>query len=311
MEAAHFIHAELHLRSLSSIQWFFANAAEREEGIYRLVLTHSRFSDDAPFLNIAQHAGFIAPFSDSLEPPLHRRMFALETALPHHGAGNWEDLVPAVPSLDTLMQEWEAMMSSYIHFVTEPPSPQRGPQGEGSAHHKEVSALQEREGGGQKKGSVRPEGVSALQEGEGGVTAAIPLFLPEPLSPTPVASAASPPSPPPRFGSVSNLVIDMTADEDDDDIYESLGSIERRNHSEGNPVSREYHGVIAPVGSSLSSFKARAPCYLSRPPPHLPVLPAPAKPIADAMVGVSSDVVDASFVEAQSSPPYLPILPRS
>ncbi|KAJ4495512.1 hypothetical protein C8R41DRAFT_866319 [Lentinula lateritia] len=87
MEAAHFIHAKLHLRSLSSIQWFFANAAEREEGIYRLVLAHSRFSDDAPFLNVAQHAGFIAPFSDSLEPPLHRRMFALETALPHHGAG--------------------------------------------------------------------------------------------------------------------------------------------------------------------------------------------------------------------------------
>ncbi|KAJ3870958.1 hypothetical protein F5051DRAFT_446864 [Lentinula edodes] len=214
MEAAHFIHAELHLWSLSSIQWFFANAAEREEGIYRLVLAHSRFSDDAPFLNVAQHAGFIAPFSDSLEPPLHRRMFALETALPHHGAGNWEDLVPAVPSLDTLMQEWEAMMSSYIRFVTEPPSPQRDPQGEGSAHHEEVSAL---------------------QEGEGGVTAAIPLFLPEPLSPTPVASAASPPSLPPRFGSVANLVIDMTADEDDDDIYESPGSIERRNHSEGNP----------------------------------------------------------------------------
>ncbi|KAJ3897583.1 hypothetical protein F5879DRAFT_995824 [Lentinula edodes] len=235
MEAAHFIHAELHLRFLSSIQWFFANAAEREEGIYRLVLAHSRFLDDAPFLNIAQHAGFIAPFSDSLEPPLHRRMFALETALPYHGAGNWEDLVPAVPSLDTLMQEWEAMMSSYIRFVTEPPLPQGDPQGEGSAHHEEVSALQEGEGGGQEKGSVCPEEVSALQEGEGGVTAAVPLFLPDPLTPTPVASAASPPSLPPRFGSVVNLVINMTADEDNEDIYESPGSIERRNHSEGNP----------------------------------------------------------------------------
>ncbi|KAJ3884357.1 hypothetical protein GG344DRAFT_71410 [Lentinula edodes] len=215
----------LNLQLALHIQWFFANAAEREEGIYRLVLAHSRFSDDAPFLNVAQHAGFIAPFSDSLEPPLHCRMFALETALPHHGAGNWEDLVPAVPSLDTLMQEWEAMMSSYIRFVTKPPSPQRDPQGEDSAHHEEVSSLQERGGGGQKKGSVRPEEVSALQEGEGGVTAAIPLFLPEPLSPTPVASAASPPSLPPRFGSVANLVIDMTADKDDDDIYESPGSI--------------------------------------------------------------------------------------
>ncbi|KAJ3858716.1 hypothetical protein EV359DRAFT_87314 [Lentinula novae-zelandiae] len=236
MEAAHFIHAELHLRSLSSIQWFFANAAEREEGIYRLILAHSRFPDDTPFLNVAQHAGFIAPFSDSLEPPLHRRMFALETALPHHGAGNWEDLVPAVPSLDTLMQEWEAMMSSYIRFVTDTPLPQGDPQEEGSDPHEEVSALQEGEGGGQEKGSVHPEEVSALQEGKGRVTAAaVPLFLPDSLSPTPVASAASLPSLPPRFGSVATLVIDMTADEDDEEIYESPGSIERRDHSEVNP----------------------------------------------------------------------------
>ncbi|KAJ3885501.1 hypothetical protein GG344DRAFT_82639 [Lentinula edodes] len=219
MEAAHFIHAELHLQSLSSIQWFFANAAEREEGIYHLVLAHSRFSDDAPFLNVAQHAGFIAPFSDSLEPPLHCRMFALEPALPHHGAGNWEDLVPAVPSLDTLMQEWEAMMSSYIRFVTKTPLPQGDPQGEGSAHHEEVSALQEGEGGG----------------GGGWSYCRLPLFLPDPLSPTLLASAASPPSLPPCFGSVANLVIDIMADKDNEDIYESPGSIECRNHSEGNP----------------------------------------------------------------------------
>ncbi|KAJ3810234.1 hypothetical protein F5876DRAFT_76992 [Lentinula aff. lateritia] len=29
-------------------------------------------------------------------------------ALPYYGAGNWEDLVPAVPSLDQLMQEWDS-----------------------------------------------------------------------------------------------------------------------------------------------------------------------------------------------------------
>ncbi|KAJ3897594.1 hypothetical protein F5879DRAFT_995800 [Lentinula edodes] len=73
------------------------------------------------------------------------------------------------------------------------------------------------------------------REGEGGVTAAVLLFLPDPLSPTPIASAASPPSLPPPFGSVATLVIDMTADEDDEDIYESPGSIEHRNYSEGNP----------------------------------------------------------------------------
>lgn len=214
LEAAHFIHAELHLRSLSSIQWFFANAAEREEGIYRLILAHSRFSDDAPFLNVAQHAGFVAPFDDSLEPPLHRRMFALDTALPHHGAGNWEDLVPALPSLDRLTQEWEAMMSSYIRFVTDTPLPPVDLQEEGSADHEEVSVL---------------------QEGESGGTAAVPLFLPDSLSATPVASAASPSPLPPRFGSVANLAIDMTADEDEEDIYESSGSVERRNRVEGNP----------------------------------------------------------------------------
>ncbi|KAJ3803911.1 hypothetical protein F5876DRAFT_84144 [Lentinula aff. lateritia] len=208
MEAAQFIHAELHLRSLSSIQWFFANAAEREEGIYRLVPAHSRFSEDAPFLNVVQHASFVAPFDDSLEPPLHRRMFALETALPHHGAGNWEDLVPAVPSLDRLTQEWEAMMSSYIHFVTDTPLP---------------------------------------QEGVSGGTAAVPLFLPDPLSPTPVALAASPPSLPPHFGSVANLAIDMTADDNDEDIYESPGSIERRNHLEGNLVEDD------PMGDGANS----------------------------------------------------------
>ncbi|KAJ3845850.1 hypothetical protein EV368DRAFT_89996, partial [Lentinula lateritia] len=87
MEAARGVHAELHLRSLSSVQWFFHNTAEREEGTYRLILNHSRFPDNAPFLNAAQHAGFVKPFDDSLEPPLHRQMFALETALPHHGLG--------------------------------------------------------------------------------------------------------------------------------------------------------------------------------------------------------------------------------
>ncbi|KAJ3859141.1 hypothetical protein EV359DRAFT_86757, partial [Lentinula novae-zelandiae] len=180
--------------ALYSIQWLFANAAEREEGIYRLVLAHSRFSDNAPFLNVAQHAGFIGPFDDSLEPPLHRYMFALDMALPHHGAGNLEDLIPALPSLDRLTQEWEAMMSSYIGFVIDTPLPQVDPQEEDSGHHEEVSAL---------------------QEGEGG--------------------AASPPSLPPCFGSVVNLAINMTADEDDEDIYESPGSIERRNCLEGNP----------------------------------------------------------------------------
>ncbi|KAJ3804199.1 hypothetical protein F5876DRAFT_83582 [Lentinula aff. lateritia] len=212
MEAAHFVHAELHLRSLSSIQWFFANAAEREEGIYRLVLAHSRFSDNAPFLNVAQHAGFVAPFDNSLEPPLHCCI------------------------LDRLTQQWEAMMLGYIHFLTNTPLPQAGPQEEGSGPHEEISDL---------------------QEGVGVGTATIPLFLPDPLSPTPVASPASPSPPPPLFGSVASLAIDMTADDDDDEIYKSVESIERRNCLEDSL------GEDAPMGDEAGSLlKMESPAVL-------------------------------------------------
>ncbi|KAJ3846940.1 hypothetical protein EV368DRAFT_88319 [Lentinula lateritia] len=124
MEAARHVHAELHFCSLSSVQWFFDNTAKREEGAYCLLLVHSQFPDNSLFLTVAQHAGFMASFKDSLEPLLHQHMFALDTALPHYGVGNWEDLVPAVPSLYLLMQRWEAMMLDYIHFVTDTPFPE-------------------------------------------------------------------------------------------------------------------------------------------------------------------------------------------
>ncbi|KAJ3854097.1 hypothetical protein EV368DRAFT_80963 [Lentinula lateritia] len=201
MEAARGVHAELHLRSLSSVQWFFHNAAEREEGTYRLILNYSRFLDDAPFLNAAQHAGFLKPFDDSLEPPLHRRMFALEMALPHHGLGSWEDLVPAVPSLDPATQAWEAMMLDLIHFVTDMPSP-------GSVSYQDVG--------------VDPCGIdSPPPSGDA------PLFLPDPTSPaSPLLPGPSPPLPP-LFGAVATLAIDLTG-EDDEDIYESPSSRDHR-----------------------------------------------------------------------------------
>ncbi|KAJ3803702.1 hypothetical protein F5876DRAFT_84643 [Lentinula aff. lateritia] len=202
MEAARGVHAELHLRSLSSVQWFFHNAAEREEGAYRLILNHSRFPDDAPFLNAAQHAGFVQPFDNSLEPPLHRRMFALETALPHHGLGNWEDLVPAVPSLDLATQAWEAIMLDLIHFVMDTPSP-------GSVSHQEVG--------------VDPRGFdSPPPPGD------VPLFLPDPTSPASPPPPDPSPPPPPLFGTVATLAIDLTGEDDDEDIYESPVSRDRR-----------------------------------------------------------------------------------
>ncbi|KAJ3805100.1 hypothetical protein F5876DRAFT_82171 [Lentinula aff. lateritia] len=162
MEAARGVHAELHLRSLSSVQWFFHNAAEREKGTYCLILANSRFPDDAPFLNAAQHAGFLAPFEDSLELPVHRRMFALETALPHHD--------------------------------TPPP---------GSVSYQDVG--------------VDPHEVNSPPPD-------VPLFLPDSTSPTsPLLPNPSPP-PPPLFGAVATLAIDLTGEDNNEDLYESPSS---------------------------------------------------------------------------------------
>ncbi|KAJ3924915.1 MAG: hypothetical protein NXY57DRAFT_968766, partial [Lentinula lateritia] len=226
MEAARGVHAELHLRSLSSVQWFFHNAAEREEGTYRLILHHSRFPDDAPFLNAAQHAGFVQPFDDSLEPPLHRRMFALETALPHHGLGSWEDLVPAIPSLDPATQAWEAMMLDLIHFVTDMPSP-------GSVSHQEVG--------------VDPRGFdSPSPPGD------VPLFLPDPTSPaSPPLPDPSPP-PPQLFGTVATLAIDLTGEDDDEDIYESPVSRDRRLEREATGADGMEVDADVPIKSESS-----------------------------------------------------------
>ncbi|KAJ3845823.1 hypothetical protein EV368DRAFT_90031 [Lentinula lateritia] len=188
MEAAQGVHAELHLQSLSSVQWFFHNTAEREEGTYRFVLAHSRFPDDTPFLNAAQYAGFVEPFDNSLEPPLHRQMFALEMALPHYGLSNWEDLVPAIPSLDPATQAWEAMMLELIHFVTDTPPP-------GSVSYQEVG--------------VDPLGVDSPPPPD------IPLFLPDSTSPTSPLVPNPSPSPSPLF-------------DDDKDIYESPSSRDHR-----------------------------------------------------------------------------------
>ncbi|GAW09848.1 hypothetical protein LENED_012047 [Lentinula edodes] len=124
MQTARGVHGDLHIRSISSIQWFFNNAVDQEEGLYNLVLEHSRFNDDRPFLTAAQHASFLAPPPNSLEPPLHHRMLALSTALPHReGAGRWDDIVPVIPSDDQLTQDWEQLMLQYMHHITDTPLP--------------------------------------------------------------------------------------------------------------------------------------------------------------------------------------------
>ncbi|KAJ3897253.1 hypothetical protein F5879DRAFT_927979, partial [Lentinula edodes] len=64
---ARFTHGELHLRSISSLLYYYSNAADRE------MLSHSRFPSHDTFLTAAQHAGYVNARSGSLEPPLHRR----------------------------------------------------------------------------------------------------------------------------------------------------------------------------------------------------------------------------------------------
>ncbi|KAH7867748.1 uncharacterized protein C8R40DRAFT_1075367 [Lentinula edodes] len=122
MQVARGVHGDLYIQSISSIQWFFNNAVDEDEGLYCLVSEHSRFDNDGPFLTAAQHVGFAPPPDNSLEPPLHRRMLALSTALPHSdGVGRWDDIVPALPSVNQLTADWEQLMLRYIHHITDVP----------------------------------------------------------------------------------------------------------------------------------------------------------------------------------------------
>ncbi|KAJ3848850.1 hypothetical protein EV368DRAFT_86155, partial [Lentinula lateritia] len=199
MQMARGVHGNLYMRSMSSIQWFFNNTVDKDEGLYRMVLEHSQFDNDGRFLTAAQHAGFAPPPDNSLEPPLHRRMLALSTALPHSaGTGMWDDIVPALPSVDQLTADWEQLMLRYIHHITD--TPLSGP--DTPAPMQSIEA------------SVAPVSSPSIDP-----PSQVPLFLPEQESPT--SPSPPPPSPtlPPLFGSVANLAIDLTSD--DDELYET------------------------------------------------------------------------------------------
>ncbi|KAJ4476255.1 hypothetical protein C8R41DRAFT_923368 [Lentinula lateritia] len=208
MQAARGVHGDLYMRSLSSIQWFFNNAVDEDEGLHRMVLDHSRFDNDGPFLTAAQHAGFAPPPNDSLEPPLHRQMLALSTPLPHgDSAGMWDDIIPALPSLDQLTSDWEWLMLQYIHHITDTPLP--GPATPAPRPLSEMVVEPSLEAPAVPVSPLPAD--SPLQ---------VPLFMPEQDSPT--SPSPPPPSPtlPPLFGSVANLTIDLTGD-DDDELYET------------------------------------------------------------------------------------------
>ncbi|KAJ3804658.1 hypothetical protein F5876DRAFT_82788 [Lentinula aff. lateritia] len=186
---------------LDSVHYFFDNTADRDDGLYRLVLDNSRFPDDFSFATIAQHAGYAPPFESALEPPLHRRMFVLDTALPYHGAGRWEDTVPAFPSLDRFTRDWEELIVSYIHHLTDTALPE-------PPVHADVAVGDDNM-------------VLSLP-----VLQPVPLFLPEQLSPTSPSPPRTSPVPPPLFGSMAPLTIDLTGD--DDDLYESPEEVSTR-----------------------------------------------------------------------------------
>ncbi|KAJ3858553.1 hypothetical protein EV359DRAFT_87563 [Lentinula novae-zelandiae] len=218
MQSARSIHGDLHMWSLSSIQWFFNNAVDQDEGLYTLMLENSRFDSDGPFLTAAQHAGLADPPPDSLEPPLHRHMLALSMALPHRGGtGQWDDIVPAIPSDDQLTLDWERLMLQYIHHITD--TPLSAP---------DVATSMSLVGpGGESLGGV---GVGAEQSFDVGIAPMVeprsvgspiqtPLFLPEQESPTSPSPPPPSPSLPPLFGSVAPLSIDLTGD--DDELYDA------------------------------------------------------------------------------------------
>ncbi|KAJ3871280.1 hypothetical protein F5051DRAFT_446397 [Lentinula edodes] len=210
VQAARGVHGDMYMRSISSIQWFFNNAVDEDEGLYRMILEHSRFDNDSPFLMAAHHAGFISPPNDSVEPPLHRQMLALSTALPHSdGVGRWDNIVPAFPSIDQLTADWEQLMLQYIHHITDTPLTGTDTQGPMPSVEPATESLAE------VLIERSPEALVALESTSSvGTHPQVPLFLPK------QESLTSPsPTLPPLFGSITNLVIDLTGD--DDELYET------------------------------------------------------------------------------------------
>ncbi|KAJ3897782.1 hypothetical protein F5879DRAFT_995547 [Lentinula edodes] len=215
VQAARCVHRDMYVRSISSIQWFFNNAVDEDEGLYHMILKHSRFDNDSPFLTAAHHAGFVPPPDDSVEPPLHWQMLGLSAALPHSdGVGRWDDIVPALPSIDQLTADWEQLMLRYIHHITDTPLSGTDTQDPMSSVEPATESLAEVLVERSPEAPVALESTSSV-----GPHPHVPLFLPEQeLSTSP---SPPPPSPtlPPLFGSVANLAIDLTGD--DDKLYET------------------------------------------------------------------------------------------
>ncbi|KAJ3924978.1 MAG: hypothetical protein NXY57DRAFT_968623 [Lentinula lateritia] len=122
LSQARFTHGELHLQSMSSLLYYYSNAADRVEGLYQEMLTHSRFPSHDTFLTAAQHAGCVDACPGSLEPPLHRRFFSFDHPIPISSSPTSNHL-PAVPALDSIMVSWERLIANYICDMIDTPGP--------------------------------------------------------------------------------------------------------------------------------------------------------------------------------------------
>ncbi|KAJ3911747.1 hypothetical protein F5877DRAFT_85585 [Lentinula edodes] len=226
LSQARFTHGELHLRSTSSLLYYYSNAADRIEGLYQEMLTHSRFPSHDAFLTAAQHAGYVDAHPGSLEPPLHRRFFSFDHSIPITSSPTSNHL-PAIPALDSIMVSWEHLIANYICNMIDTPGPHyvfptstEFPRVEGGS-----SPL-----GGETGVAVCLNVATPEEEGTrdlsvlGSETPAIartPLFLPASRSPSSPLLLSSVPIVP--------NIIDLTmVDDNGEDLYESCEEFEVR-----------------------------------------------------------------------------------
>ncbi|KAJ3925458.1 MAG: hypothetical protein NXY57DRAFT_967793 [Lentinula lateritia] len=242
---ARFMHGELHLRSISSLLYYYSNAADRVDGLYQEMLSHSRFPSHNAFLTAAQHVGYVDARPGSMEPPLHRRFFSFDHPIPIPPTP-MSDHLPAVPAMDSIMETWERLIVNYIRDMIDTPGPRYQfpglellgfagePNSTTGVDEDTPMVGDERPISPSVEGSteVGPRGeVTTLGGGrdtellvggsEGPTGARTPLFLPD--------SRSSSPRPPLSSIPVIPVVIDLTmVDDDGEDLYESREEFETR-----------------------------------------------------------------------------------
>ncbi|KAJ3846001.1 hypothetical protein EV368DRAFT_89743 [Lentinula lateritia] len=242
---ARFTHGELHLRSISSLLYYYSNAADRVDGLYQEMLSHSRFPSHDTFLTTAQHAGYVDARPGSMEPPLHRRFFSFDHPIPIPPTPT-SDHLPAVPAMDSIMDSWERLIANYVRDMIDTPGPRYQfpglellgfagePNSTTGVDEDTPMVGDERPISPSVEGSteVGPRGeVTTLEGGrdtellvggsEGPTGARTPLFLPD--------SHSSSPRPPLSSVPVIPVVIDLTmVDDDGEDLYESREEFEAR-----------------------------------------------------------------------------------